>query len=578
MAFLPITKKEIDYLGWDYVDIIIISGDAYVDHPSFGHAVIARTLEKEGYRVAIIPQPNWRDDLRDFKKLGAPRLFFGVSSGVMDSMVNHYTASKRLRSDDAYTPNGEAGYRPDYATSVYSNILKEIYPNTPIIIGGIEASMRRNAHYDYWSDTLKPSILIESKADLLVYGMGEKIIVEIARLLNEGKKINDITNINQIAYLTKEVLKDDKWESIELPSYEECLTSKQKQAKSILQIETTSNKIIGERLIQKHGDGYVVVNPFDPNFSSEDLDKSFELPYERQPHPKYLKRGKVPALEMIKFSVNIHRGCFGGCSFCTIASHQGKQIISRSETSILKEIDTISKDPDFKGYLSDLGGPSANMYRMKGIDIKICEKCKKPSCIFPKICTNLNFDHKPLIDLYKKVRELPYIKKAFVGSGVRYDLFIDIEPEKEKKYRINEYFETLFQHHVSGRLKVAPEHTEKNVLDLMRKPSFDQFVTLKQKFEALNKKFKLRQQLIPYFISSHPACTIKDMKNLANKTKELGYQLEQVQDFTPTPMTISTEIYYTGINIMTQEKVFVEKNPEGKKKQNSAFFWWKPQR
>lgn len=576
MAFLPITKKEIDYLGWDYVDIIIISGDAYVDHPSFGHAVIARTLEKEGYRVAIIPQPNWRDDLRDFKKLGAPRLFFGVSSGVMDSMVNHYTASKRIRSDDAYTPNGEAGYRPDYATSVYSNILKEIYPETPIIIGGIEASMRRNAHYDYWSDTLKPSILVDSKADLLVYGMGEKIIVEIAKQLKKGKKIKDITNINQIAYLTKEVPKSENWETIEIPTYDECLTSKQKQAKSILQIETTSNKIIGERLIQKHGDDYVVVNPFDPNFSSEDLDKSFALPYKRQAHPKYFKRGKVPAFEMIKFSVNIHRGCFGGCSFCTIASHQGKQIISRSENSILKEINTISKDPDFKGYLSDLGGPSANMYRMRGINIDICKTCKKPSCIFPKICPNLNFDHKPLIDLYKRVRELPYIKKAFVGSGVRYDLFIDIDKEKEKKYRTNEYFETLFQHHVSGRLKVAPEHTEKNVLDLMRKPSFDQFVTLKQKFEALNKKFKLRQQLIPYFISSHPACTIKDMKNLANKTKELGYQLEQVQDFTPTPMTISTEVYYTGIDIIRNKKVFVERSPQGKRKQNSAFFWWKP--
>lgn len=576
MNFLPITKKEVDRLGWDYIDIIIISGDAYIDHPSFGHAVIGRSLEREGFRVAIIPQPNWRDDLRDFKKLGSPRLFFGVSSGVMDSMVNHYTANKRLRSDDAYTPNGEAGYRPDYATTLYSNILKEIYPNIPVIIGGIEASMRRNAHYDYWSDTIKPSILVDSKADILVYGMGEKVIVEIAKLLAGGKKISEITNLNQIAYRTKEVEENRNWETIELPSYSNCLKSKETQAKSILQIETTSNKIIGERLIQKHKDEYVVINPFDQSFSSEDLDKSFELPYQRQPHPKYIKRGKIPAFEMIKYSVNIHRGCFGGCSFCTIASHQGKQIISRTETSILKEIDIISKDPDFKGYLSDLGGPSANMYRMRGINYKLCESCSKPSCIFPKICPNLNFDHRPLIDLYKRVRDLPYIKKAFVSSGVRYDLFLDIERDKERKYSTNEYFETLFQHHVSGRLKVAPEHTESHVLDMMRKPSFNQFISLKNRFDALNKKYNLRQQLIPYFISSHPGCTIRDMKNLANKTKELGYHLEQVQDFTPTPMTISTEAYYTGIDIIRNKKVFVERSPQGKRKQNSAFFWWKP--
>lgn len=575
MAFLPITKKEIDNLGWDYIDIIIISGDAYIDHPSFGHAVIARVLEKAGYRVAIIPQPNWRDDLRDFKKLGKPRLFFGITSGVMDSMVNHYTASKRLRSDDAYTPNAEAGYRPDYATSVYSNILKEIYPDTPIIIGGIEASMRRNAHYDYWSDTLKPSILIDSKADMLVYGMGEKIIVEIANRLNKGEKIGDIKDIYQTGFISKDIPNIDSYKTILLPSYEDCLKDKHNQAKSILQIETTSNKIIGERLVQKHKDRYVIINPFDPNFSTQDLDKSFELPYEREPHPKYKKRGNIPAFEMIKFSVNIHRGCFGGCSFCTIASHQGKQIISRSEKSILKEIETISHKPDFKGYLSDIGGPSANMYKMKGIDRKICENCSKPSCIFPKICSNLNFDHKPLLKLYEKVRALPYIKKAFVGSGIRYDLFIDIDKEKEKKYSTKEYFETLFLHHVSGRLKVAPEHTEDKVLKLMRKPSFNQFIELKKWFDALNRKYNLRQQLIPYFISSHPGCNLKDMQSLAQKTKELGYHLEQVQDFTPTPMTISTETYYTGLNIKTQEKTFVEKSPECKKKQNAAFFWWK---
>lgn len=575
MGFLPITKKEIDNLGWDYIDIIIVSGDAYIDHPSFGHAVIARTLEAAGYRVAIIPQPNWRDDLRDFKKLGKPRLFFGITSGVMDSMVNHYTANKRLRSDDAYTPNAEAGYRPDYATTVYSNILKEIYPDTPIILGGIEASMRRNAHYDYWSDTLKPSILIDSKADMLVYGMGEKIIVQIANRLNNGEKIDDIKDIYQTGFLAKDIPTMNSCKTIELPSYEECLKDKYNQAKSIFQIETTSNKITGERLVQKHNGNYVIINPFDPNFTSKDLDKSFALPYEREPHPKYKKRGTIPAFDMIKFSVNIHRGCFGGCSFCTIASHQGKQIISRSEKSILKEIEAISHNSDFKGYLSDLGGPSANMYKMKGIDRKLCDNCSKPSCIFPQICPNLNFDHKPLLNLYEKVRALPYIKKAFVGSGVRYDLFIGIEKEKEKQYSTREYFETLFLYHVSGRLKVAPEHTEEHVLKLMRKPSFNQFIELKHWFDILNKKYDLRQQLIPYFISSHPACTLKDMQSLAQKTKDLGYHLEQVQDFTPTPMTISTETYYTGLNIKNQEKIFVEKSPEGKKKQNAAFFWWK---
>ena len=575
MAFLPITKKEIENLGWDYVDVIIVSGDAYVDHPSFGHAVIGRVLENSGYRVAIIPQPNWRDDLRDFKKLGQPRLFFGVSAGVMDSMVNHYTALKRKRSDDAYTPGGEAGYRPDYATIVYTNILKEIYPNTPVILGGIEASMRRNAHYDYWSDSLKPSILTDSKADMLVYGMGEKTIVEIAERLEKGEKISEIKDIYQTGFISKDIPKNDAWKTIELPSYEDCLKSKHKQADSILQIEKTSNKIIGERLVQKHGEDYIIINPFNPNFSSSDLDKSFNLPYERKPHPKYLKIGNVPAFEMIKYSVNIHRGCFGGCSFCTIAAHQGKQIISRSEDSILKEIDLISQDKDFKGYLSDLGAPSANMYRMKGIDLKICQNCSKPSCIFPNICNNLNFDHKPLLDLYQKVRALPYIKKAFIGSGLRYDLFIGIDKDREKKYHTKEYFETVFQHHISGRLKVAPEHTEEKVLNLMRKPSFNQFISLKHTFDDLNKKFNLKQQLIPYFISSHPLCTLKDMSSLAQKTKQLGYKLEQVQDFTPTPMTISTEMYYTGINIMTKEKIFVEKTLEGKRKQNQAFFWYK---
>lgn len=587
--FLPITKKEIDQRGWDYVDVIIVSGDAYVDHPGFGHAVIARTLETQGYRVAVLAQPNWRDDLRDFKKLGKPRLFFGISSGCMDSMVNHYTASKRLRSDDAYTPGAEAGFRPDYATTIYSQILKEIYPDTPVIIGGIEASMRRNVHYDYWSDTLKPSILVDSKADMLVYGMGERTIVEIASRLNNGESISEINDIYQTGFISsnKDINTNKDFNTIELPSFEECLEDKFNQARSIKIIENTSNKIIGERLIQKHSEKYVIINPFDPNFSTKDLDNSYELPYERAPHPKYIKRGAIPAFEMIKHSVNIHRGCFGGCAFCTIVAHQGKQIISRTEKSILKEVEDISKMNDFKGYLSDLGGPSANMYKMQGKDLSLCQKCSKASCIYPVICPNLNYNHKPLLDLYSKVRSLPYIKKAFIGSGVRYDMFIPSLLSKDKKdnNHCKEYFETLFEHHVSGRLKVAPEHTEDSVLKQMRKPSFSQFVELKKWFDSLNKKYNLKQQLIPYFISSHPSCTTKDMQLLAQKTKELGYRLEQVQDFTPTPMTIATETYYTGYDIINlnprsnkkseAKKIYSAKTKEDKQKQNAAFFWWK---
>lgn len=588
--FLPTTLKEVNRRGWDYLDIIIISGDAYVDHPGFGHAVIARTLEAKGYRVAILAQPNWQDDLRDFKKLGRPRLFFGISSGSMDSMVNHYTALKRLRSDDAYTPDGKSGFRPDYAINVYSNIIKEIYPDTPIIIGGIEASMRRNTHYDYWSDSLKPSILIESKADILVYGMGERVIIEIANRLNKKEKIEDLIDIYQTGFLINQnqldklIKEDNDLEIIHLPSYEDCKKDKFNQAISIKTIENTSNKIKAERLIQKHGDNYVLINPFDPSFSSEDLDNSFSLPYERKPHPKYINRGSIPAYEMIKHSVNIHRGCFGGCSFCTISAHQGKQIISRTQDSILKEIEIISKMGDFKGYLSDLGGPSANMYKMKGRDLKICEKCSKPSCIYPNICKNLDYSHKPLLDLYARVRNLPYIKKAFIGSGVRYDMFIPFIKENRDKNYSREYFETLFLHHISGRLKVAPEHTEDNVLNQMRKNSFSQFVELKQVFEAYNKKFKLKQELIPYFISSHPGSSIRDMEALSLKTKKLGYRLEQVQDFTPTPMTIATETYYTGYDIINlnprkgkseAKKIYSAISKQDKQKQNSAFFWWK---
>lgn len=569
MAFLPTTVKELEQRGWDSVDVIFVSGDAYVDHPSFGCAVICRFLESKGYRVAVLAQPNWKDDLRDFKKLGVPRLCFCVSSGCMDSMVNHYTAAKRKRSDDAYTPGGQSGFRPDRATLVYSNILKELYPNTPVLIGGIEASMRRLAHYDYWDDKLMPSLLLDSKADMLIYGMGEKVVWKLCERLQNGEKIDQITDMEQTAYLCQKPNKVSKdWSDVYVPSYEQCKRDKKAQAESICIFEKHSNKSDDERLIQKYEklNKYVVINPFDRTYSGKDLDEVYSLPFERKPHPKYAKRGAVPAFEMIKYSVNIHRGCFGGCAFCTIAAHQGKRIISRSKESIMQEIETIAQDKDFKGYLSDLGGPSANMYMMKGKNEELCRKCSRPSCLFPTLCKNMNNSHKPLLELYSSVRNLPYIKKAFVGSGVRYDLFDD-----------SNYFETLCRYHVSGRLKVAPEHSSDRVLKQMRKMSFKQFVDLKKRFEQINSRYGLNQQLIPYFISSHPACEMKDMVNLASQTAALGYRLQQVQDFTPTPMTIATETYYTGMDIYTKEKVFTEKNPAAKAMQNRIFFWYKPE-
>ena len=577
LKWLPITKKESDLRGWDELDIVLISGDAYVDHPSFGAAVIGRTLEKEGYRVAIIPQPNWRDDLRDFRKFGKPRLYFGVSAGCMDSMVNHYTANKRLRSNDAYTPGGEAGFRPDYATMVYSKILKQLYPDVPVVIGGIEASLRRVTHYDYWSDSLKPSILVDSQADLGVYGMGELANIEIAKALSEGKKINEITNIPQTFFLKKKSQPvDSEWDDIRLVSHEVCLKDKKLYASNFKHIEEESNKKHAARLVQDVGNQILYINPPYPTYTTEQIDAAFDLPYTRMPHPKYAKRGPIPAYEMIRHSVNIHRGCFGGCAFCTISAHQGKFVASRSKESILKEVEKVTQMPDFKGYISDLGGPSANMYRMHGKDESLCEKCIRPTCIQPNICKNLNTDHHPLIELYKEVDKMPNIKKVTIGSGIRYDLFLtNDDPDGRLGY--DEYFEQLMRRHVSGRLKVAPEQVSDNVLRLMRKPPFTLFNKLKKRFDQVNDKYHLNQQLIPYFISSHPACTLMDMAELAVRTKDLGYHLEQVQDFTPTPMTLATEIYYSGYDPYTLKPVFVAKNKEEKLAQQRFFFWYKPE-
>ena len=569
--WLPTTKKEVELRGWDELDVILFSGDAYVDHPSFGAAVIGRILEAEGLRVAIVPQPNWRDDLRDFKKLGRPRLFFGVSAGCMDSMVNKYTANKRLRSDDAYTPDARPDMRPEYPSIVYTQILKKLYPDVPVILGGIEASMRRLTHYDYWQDRVRPSILVDSGADALTYGMGEKPIVELVKRLNQQQSIFDIP---QLAYLTKEVLPQEG--DIILFPHEECLKDKKKQAANFRHIEEESNKYASSRILQTIGKQTVVVNPPYPPLTEAELDRSFDLPYTRLPHPKY-KGKRIPAYDMIKFSVNIHRGCFGGCAFCTISAHQGKFIVSRSKESILKEVKAVMGLPDFKGYLSDLGGPSANMYKMRGNDENICKKCKRPSCIHPKVCPNLNTDHGPLLDIYHAVDSLPGIKKSFIGSGVRYDLLLHQSKDAGTNKNTQEYTRELIARHVSGRLKVAPEHTSERVLNIMRKPPFSQFGEFKKIFGRINREEGLRQQLIPYFISSHPGCKEEDMAELAVITKRLDFHLEQVQDFTPTPMTVATEAWYTGFHPYTLEPVFSAKTQREKLAQRQFFFWYKPE-
>lgn len=563
--FLPTSAKEVKALGWDYIDVILFSGDAYIDHPAFGASVIGRILEANGYRVAIVPQPNWRDDLRDFKKLGTPRLFFGITSGSMDSMVNHYTANLRLRSDDAYSPDGKAGFRPDYAVVTYSKILKELYPHTPIVIGGIESSLRRFTHYDYWSNTLKPSILIESGADLLIYGMGDKVICEVAKALKNGFNAKKLRKLRQVGFVADESYVNrisENEEVTNLNSFEECVKSKDAFCDNFVKIEVESNRYEQNKtFVERVGERWVVINPPHTQFTQEEIDMSFDLPYTRVPHPRY--NGKsIPAYEMIKHSVNIHRGCFGGCSFCTISAHQGKFIRSRSEKSILAEIEQVTKMEDFKGYLSDIGGPSANMYSMSGKNLDLCAKCVKPSCLFPHPCKNLDNSHAKLLDLYNKIGKVKGIKKAFIGSGIRYDLFEDND----------KYLREVIINHTSGRLKVAPEHTEDGVLKLMRKPSFSLFKKLNSDFNRICKENGLRYQLIPYFISSHPGCKNEDMRRLSQETKSLNFKLEQVQDLTPTPMTLSSVMFYAEKNPYTGEQLYVAKDQKSKRAQKEWFF------
>ncbi len=552
--YLPTTRKELALRGWNEVDIIFFTGDAYIDHPSFGAAVIGRTLEAAGYRVAIVPQPDWHGDYRDFTKLGKPRLFFAVSSGSMDSMVNHYTAARRRRSDDAYTPEGRAGARPDYCTTAYCRILKQLYPDVPIVIGGIEASMRRLTHYDYWADKLMPSILVDSGADLLVYGMGEQAILEIAQ-----KGI--CHSIPQTAYLESDASALPQ-EAIRLASHEQAMRDKRVHAENFRYIEIESNKIHQNTIIQAVGKQFVVVNPSYEPMSTEELDRIYDLPYQYTPHPKY-KDKHIPAFEMIRWSVCMHRGCFGGCAFCTISAHQGKQIVSRSKASILRQIKQLSQLSDWHGVLTDLGGPSANMYGMEGKDKALCKQCARASCLHPAICKNLNQQFGPIIDIYKTVDQLPYVKHAFVGSGIRYDLMDE------------NYARQLITRHVSGRLKVAPEHCADKVLRIMRKPSWENYLKFRQLFLRINDEAGLKQQLIPYFISSHPGCTKLEMQQLADETKKMRYRPEQVQDFTPTPMTLSTTMFYTGIDPYTGQKVYVARTAEEKKEQNQYFFWYK---
>lgn len=572
--WLPTTKKECERLGWEQLDVILFSGDAYVDHPSFGTAVIGRVLEAQGLRVAIVPQPNWQDDLRDFKKLGRPTLFFGVTAGTMDSMVNKYTAGKRLRSEDAYTPDGRHSGRPEYPSIVYTQALKKLFPDVPVVLGGIEASMRRLSHYDYWQDKIMHSILVDSKADWLVYGMGEKPIVAIADAIRRGHP-EEIATQPQIGFISRDIPEGIKPEDKVLHSFSECIKSKEAQAENFRVIEEESNKILSSRIIQQDDDRYIVINPPYEPMSTQELDAIYDLPYTRLPHPRYAGK-RIPAYEMIRHSVTIHRGCFGGCAFCTISAHQGKQIVSRSKESIIKEVQAITRMEDFKGYISDLGGPSANMYGLGGKDRELCRKCKRPTCLHPRVCPNLNTDLSQLTSLYRAAAAVPGVRKICIGSGIRYDILLHDSGDEHTDKSHRDYTRQLIENHVSGRLKVAPEHTSDSVLSIMRKPSFRQFEQFNKEFEDINRKCGLRQQLIPYFISSHPGCSEQDMAELAVITKRLNFHLEQIQDFTPTPMTLSTEIFSTGINPYTMKPVYCAHSAREKLAQRQFFFWYEP--
>lgn len=564
---IPTSVKEVQRLGWDYIDVIFFTGDAFVDHPSFGTACIARYLENFGYRVAVVPQPNWKDDLRDFRKLGAPRLYFAVNSGAMDSMVNHYTAARRLRHEDAYTPDGQFGRRPDRAVTVYTKILKRLWPDVPVVIGGVEASLRRLAHYDYWDNSIHPSILVDSGADWLCYGMGERTMLELTRAIESGRNLRQMENIAQLAFYRKGACKLDG--ALVLHSYEQCLEEPRAFAENFHQIEVHANMLTPQTLVEPVGDGYVRVNPPLPPATTEEMDSFWDLPFTKKPHPRY-KGKRIPAYDMIKDSIITHRGCFGGCNFCTIAAHQGKFIQSRSEESILKEVRELAAMPEFRGNISDLGAPTANMYGMHGKDPSRCAVCRRKSCLFPSPCSNMDRNHERVLALYRRVDAVKGIRHSYIGSGVRYDLFLDEKGFVDGSGK--KYLRELMLRHTSGRLKVAPEHTEDKVLYYMAKPSFRLFERLRAEFDKINREEGTHTELVPYFISSHPGCTLQDMRKLASNKSLKGIWMEQVQDFMPTPMTTSSIMFCTGLDPRTMKEVFVERNPERKKEQKSLFF------
>lgn len=555
MAFLPISRDDMISRGWDSLDFLYISGDAYVDHPSFGHAIITRILESNGFKVGIIAQPNWKS-CKDFMRLGRPNLAVMISSGVIDSMVNHYTASKKRRSDDSYSPGGNAGFRPDRAVIVYSNRIREAFGNIPVIIGGIEASLRRFAHYDYWDNKVRHSILLDSQADLLVYGMGEKPIIEIANALKDGKSVDQIRDVRGTAFLSAA-----KEEGLLIPSYEDVVKDKRVYAEAFIVQYNEQDAINGKRLIQPHADRFVVQNPPALPMTVAELDKVYALPYERTYHPSYETQGGIPAIKEVQFSITSHRGCFGGCSFCALNFHQGRVIQKRSQASIISEANKLIWEPGFKGYIHDLGGPTANFRNIACDRQKVHGTCKQRQCLYPTPCKNLKVDHSEYLDLLRTLRHIPEVKKVFVRSGIRYDyLMLD---------KNDEFFNELCEHHVSGQLKVAPEHISDRVLEKMGKPGRRVYESFTEKFYSINKRLGKEQYLVPYLISSHPGSDLKAAIELALYLKKINYTPEQVQDFYPTPGTLSTCMFYTSLDPRTMKNVYVPTSPKEKAMQRA---------
>jgi len=565
--FLPISKEDMEARGWEQVDFVLVTGDAYVDHPSFSAAVISRVLEDAGYKVGIVAQPAWKDT-RDFTRLGRPRLGFLVTAGNMDSMVNHYTVNKKRRSKDFYSPGGRVGLRPDRATIVYCNKIREAYKNIPIVIGGIEASLRRFAHYDYWSDRVRKSILVDSGADLLVYGMGEKQIVEIAQYLNDGLEVRYIRHIPGTCFLVDSL--ENLTDYLIIPSYKEVAQDKRKYAEAFRIQYEEQDPFRGKNLVQPHGTKYLVQNRPAPPLSREELDRIYSLPYQRDYHPIYEKDGGVPALEEVKFSITHCRGCYGSCSFCALTFHQGRIVQSRSEESIIREATELTNLADFKGYIHDVGGPTANFRDPACAKQLRSGACKDKQCLFPQLCKKLTVDHSEYLGILRKLRNLPKVKKVFVRSGLRYDYLM---AEKDGKL-LREFFE----HHVSGQLKVAPEHVSAQVLKFMRKPSGETYEKFRKKFFQINKELNKEQYLMPYFMSSHPGSTLESAVELAEYMRDINYTPEQVQDFYPTPGTLSTTMYYTGLDPLTMEEVYVPKTRTEKALQRALLQYKDPKK